>query len=435
MSDSSFIPPYLEFEQDQIVLILTSSGGSGHLIAGQAIAKDIEEKKLCKKLYSRDFLLDWLGFFGIYMARFWNFGQKKGSSLFFRFCDWGIGKTNFFFWIPAFYKALKTITSLKINVIIDVQPLGSSAIMCAIWVAKTLYNQHVSYQKILTELPTTLAIDFFKPIQTIPQILKKNFRLVCTHPLIPPGSCEKKFWKECCRLELYSVFYRPLPLRKSFLIESNQLPSFLELDLRDPTITLYWIKQSSRSYSLYNEKLRYHFLQGEKTILILLGAVCPEIVFLYIKKLILGAMQKKELSLSIFAICSNQNHQKIHLLLADYCKKLSLPKSFALFLLPYQQEAALAHLMKHADVVITKSGGITSMELFHTAKGSIWIHKEDSPATPYNKYSTMPAWELGNALYLKEKKGASFVSQKSITQKIESYFNTFLHDQKPCLNL
>lgn len=68
------------------ILILTSSGGSGHIQAASAKRTEILQKHPDAIVYSVDMMQDWLGrCFGKLMAESWNRAQRSENLLTLRF--------------------------------------------------------------------------------------------------------------------------------------------------------------------------------------------------------------------------------------------------------------------------------------------------------------------------------------------------------------
>lgn len=73
-----------------------------------------------------------------------------------------------------------------------------------------------------------------------------------------------------------------------------------------------------------------------------------------------------------------------------------------------QDDTVIAPLFYRSNATLTRSGGLTSMELLATGKGKIWIHAEDDQVQGF--FDGMPIWEKGNAEYLMNHLSAKIIT-------------------------
>lgn len=98
------------------------------------------------------------------------------------------------------------------------------------------------------------------------------------------------------------------------------------------------------------------------------------------------------------------------------------PKRLRFYPISKQDDHVISKLFNRSNATITRSSGITTMELIQASKGDIWIHQEPPRSILGIRHHGMVLWEYGNALYLNQKKGARFVSPQFFIQAFQPYF-------------
>lgn len=423
------------------VLVLTSTGGSGHLQASQAKRKEIEQTDPHAKVYVEDIMNDWLGqSAGNFFSRKWNRAQRDGNLLKLALYCYGQTFADWLICIPVFISALRFLSMHDITRVIDTQNMGMSSLLKAIRLIRFLTGREISYEKVITDLPSASATHFFTPIKRLSKKDRALLNLVTVRPMVGEES-EQAFWKRTCKLSIDKVRYEPLPVR----------PAFRKANLADPTVKT----ELSFSINHTNEPdlLKRAFAKGsveakfskgtfsltlnpeDKVCVLMLGANPHQQAFLdYVKQFILQVRKnhtphRKD---HLFLFC-NEYTEKTTSLMEKVVRLIETiedyPSSLTIIPLSYQSDDQIAPLFHRSDATITRSGGLTSMEILTACHGKIWIHKGSYPdyypkvlrRLKTLKYG-MPVWEKGNAQYLSAKKGAEMISPESFMTVSSSYF-------------
>lgn len=406
-------------------LLITSSGGSGHLQAAKTKRQEILEKEPGANVLTKDLLIDWLGKkVGAFLARRWNVAQSKGNVAALDFYSAAQPLVDAFFFLPIFFSALRTLLEEDIDQIIDTQPMGTKAILKAVRLVNYWQKKQIRVEKILTDFPTIYACHFFHSIKHLSKKDKSIFDLTTTHPLLTAElSTPDAFWTYTCKLKESDVHYKPLPIRPAFLKLQNQSKAPLNLAISTSSPEEMELIHSTLSRgpgkaTRYRDILTYTIDPQDKVAVLMLGVrLDKSALFAYLKqcvKMINNSSSNAPFHLFIFCGHFNENslQQEIKHLLNNIHP---YPTNLSVIPLSYQEDGFIAPLIHRASAIITRSGGLTSMELLAAARGHIWIHQgQTRPPFLYRLLSPptagMPPWEKGNALYLSAKKGAHFIS-------------------------
>jgi hypothetical protein len=424
-------------------LLLTNTGGNGHVQAAKSVSSSYEKEYPRGTLFLKDTFEDFLGKpIGRFFANCWNSSQKTGNLTLLEFWSNGLRISIWITWLPIFFGVLRLLIKEKIDLVIDTQPMGTSAILKAIRFYNFWYRKNLLLEKVLTDLPTEHTSLYFPFIRRLSKKDKKLLHIKTTEPLLSRGETPSSFWQKTCGISLAQVEYSPLPIRKSFLKfpcdsakEKNPLPltvkfsNKMELDLLYQTGSFgnLPLNKSALSLSFTIEPL-------DKVALVMMGAhPHQEPILQYIQSFIelssKGSYENRRDILLIFCAKTNDAaslQNKIHQILL---RTKNYPHTLTILPLPYQEDAIVAPLFYRSDLTLTRSGGITAMELLSTCSKTILIHKGSAPKwlpSFLKELPTvregMPPWERGNAKYLEAKKGAKLVTPETFKEVTESYF-------------
>jgi hypothetical protein len=404
------------------VLILTLSAGGGHVQAAKAKKEQLLLEDPTTLIYEVDILADWINsYFGKWGAGKWNEWQRVGNVKSLQLFINLQFAADLLFYPFFFFHALKTVFTKKIDRIIDTQVLGTAAIIRAIRFYDYWTHKKIILEKVLTELPTSQVTHSFSPIKRLSAKSKAYLKLYTTHPLLLKGENEQDFWKTQCRLSPNQIVYDALPLRKSFLQMKDQ--KFIKQDLLLP-IKPQSEKEKEQMLACLHQGKGPHDLEGDNILLeigkedrvsvIMLGSRPSEPGtlqylhhFLRARQALDGAQKKKDW---LFVFCSKDRSPRglfYDRVVEVILKTPSFPENLCIVPLTFQSDTMIAPLFFRADATITRSGGLTSMELLTICHGKIFIHSE--PPVSKKKKINMPPWEEGNAHYLEKKKGAKIV--------------------------
>jgi hypothetical protein len=423
------------------ILIITSSGGGGHLQAAKAEHIRVLEKYPKAKIIQQDVLLDWAGKFGKFCRYKWNRAQQRGDILELERLINLQPLAEILLFIPIFISMFRLLMKENIDQIIDTQPVGTAAIIKAIKISGYILKKNLILEKMITELPTEAACHFFSPIKNLKSGDKKLIRITTTYPLIGENETEDHFWEKHCGIDKSIVYYENFPLRPSFVKYDKKIqikePLELFIPLPDP-LEMGIVTNTLQKGSAYFQKKEGGLLLSidstDKVSVLMLGSQPEQKALLrYIGNFIQISKEKKYRYRRdlLFVFCSDflkedsSIQKKIRNLV---CNDPDYPQSLTIFPLSFQEDDVIAPLFSRSDATFTKSGGLTSMEILTVCKGKIWIHKSDPVkkfrllgSSKHNNFG-MPRWENGNALYLKAKKGADFITPDTFQSVSTSFF-------------
>lgn len=179
------------------VLIMTVSGGSGHLRAAKAIREKLLQQDPTTHVIERNVFLDCLGKpFGRFCTYLWNRAQTTGNVGQLCFLVGLQPFANVLFWLPVFSTTAFWLYRNKSNELIDTQPLNTATIIRAMRFVQFITKRKITYKKILTELPTEETIHFFEPIRRLSTANKNYLTLIAPPPLLKEHESAKAFWQK-----------------------------------------------------------------------------------------------------------------------------------------------------------------------------------------------------------------------------------------------
>lgn len=142
----------------------------------------------------------------------------------------------------------------------------------------------------------------------------------------------------------------------------------------------------------------------------------------------------------LFVFCGRHNQGDPNSLLQATYKLVQEAKSknpssnLVIVPLSFQDAEQIAPILARADMTITRSGGLTAMELLEVATGKICIHVVDKKSKAQidekgiitNEEEILKQgmlyWEGGNEIYLKERKGARLMTPESLQKSLRDIF-------------
>lgn len=419
-------------------LILTSSGGGGHLQAAKAKYFELAESEhpfIVQKDVFRDFLGPALGGF---FAGTWNFCQKHGkiTSLYlFSHCSQYVyGVLSPILGINFFYQLIKH----DIDSVIDTQHEGTKAFIRAIRLVSRVKKKEIKYTKVLTDLPTKKCIHFFKPFKSLSEKDKKYLKVQTTKPILEKKETEEDFWKKVAGLSLDNIVYSNFPLRHTYAtykkVDGPLHSSFNTYSPEHTHAICRCLSFGDMEYTRRKNSVDFTFTD-ETLSLITLGSypqksVLVDYMLKFIKQknryckdrkdilFLLVGPQKTSLEYYKSIITEIENHKRY-------------PKTLTVVPLAFQTDEALAPLYFNLDFIIAKSGGLTTMELLKAVEGKIFIHDNKVPnfskfftMITKHKHDAMLPWERGNANYIIASKKAQTITPELFSKATKSFFKT-----------
>jgi hypothetical protein len=411
------------------VLIITSSGGLGHLQAAKAKEQEILAQEASAFIHIQDIFNDFVGkTVGTFFTSLWNKAKTRAQLSTLKALIHMQPFAEAVLYLPILYKLKRLIETYNINTVIDTQNMGQEPILKIIEQMNKNREQKISYTKILTDLPTENSIHYFSPIKKLAKHKKKDLHIISTKPLLKGSMSEEQFWDSTCGLTKENITYDTFPLRAAFKQNKEQFSNQsinLTLNMHSQGLCELACKALSFGSIHFIQKkhlLNIHIAKEVKLTLVMLGGYPNEQTLLgYIKQFMLHTKKDKHL-LCLFCNFglkdSNSLIQKICNLIESTPKH---PKNLSILPMAYQDDTVIMPLIARANGAISRAGGITSMELLTSFSGSLWIHLETK--IKKNLARCMPIWERGNAHYLQEKLGAKYITPSTFSKITLGYFN------------
>ncbi len=401
--------------QNNNILIITSSGGNGHIQTANAIAANIIESKSDANVIFKDLVFDWIGKMigSVILTRFWNGAQRNGRPLFRKIFASLRPVADIFCFLPVFFHAYFTLKKNNIERVIDCQPTCTLAIIKAIKVYNKVHCKHLILEKMAMELPTLSTRYFFSSIKQLSKSDLKVFKLYSTKPLLEIDDTEDAFWKRLTNLRRRDIIYSALPIRKAFssligVCPEGEIPVYLKTSsLAEKNYLEDLLSLQNIPFVNELKQIELELPSRAQIITIVLSSEpCERAGLEYLKQII--SMQKGHENTYIFVYCGDFVKSKSFFVnVANLCKSC-MNQRIKIVPMSFQEDLVIATLYHRSDQTITCSGGATSMELVSMSNGQIFIHSNCRKNTTVIEklFQGMPSWEAGNAKYLMQKKGA-----------------------------
>lgn len=436
-----------ERKNHQNILVITASGGGGHLQAAKAKILEVETKHPKSTIITKDLLKELSGrLMGKFMINLWNTAQRNGRVKVLECLASSIPIFDNLFWIPLFYNILKLLWKHDIDHIINTQPLGLSSVMAAIRIVNYFKKKTIYVDIVLTELPTDYVGHYLTPIKNLSTKSRNLITLLTTKPLLKNHLDDKSFWEDYAGLKKEKVHYDDFPLRPAFKKYQNlqevKKPLTLQIQFGSDIEKRLIEKVSEKGLKkLVFSQHHFNILLSpdDYVITLMLGSQpTQEATMSYVKHFI-EILKKTQSSqhYDLFVFCSQKHHEPISLQsrISDLVLSDSnYPQNLTIIPMSPQSDEVIAPLYFRSQTTITKSGGVTAMELMAVASGNIWIHQEPIPLDfrkvrlykflySFAAKNGMPRWEYGNAKYLCEMKGAQIIKPEAVPQNSLSLFS------------
>jgi len=475
MSIDSLRPgPYtFKFVKDDHVLGLSSGGGGGHEMAMKTIEAEFYEQNPNGSFQAIDVIKGSFPYpLNEIIAREavsgWDDAKRRGDVQ----AQENLLKrkvlavtlqrlADIILFIPVFISNFcrlafnQIFSERKITIIVDTQPLATSAIFKVARLISLLFGTSIRVVMVMTDLPTSNAIHFAYPIKNLDPEDKKILLLCTTRPFLEHQKDdwddkrvaieEEVFWKEHFGLSLLShVKYVDFPIRPAFkkwqnipkenrpqklLVKVNNEEEFSCMnDLLDGGLSKKKIKFGQPDN--IKEVISVDNISEDDVVgLITIGSQAPSKTKDYVKNFIDIVREEgnPDKNYFFFVGCgkhtSNQNtlYRQIYNEIIQAKKSKNFPANLKVVLLGFQDDDELAPMMHRADFGVYGSGGLTSMEVNSVAKGIVFLHTEKQLLKDEWKSKTseeilkelltgFALWEGGNAKYQIKKKNAEVIS-------------------------
>ena len=425
-------------------LVLTNTGGNGHLQTAKTIKAQIKEKYPDAQVDQIDIFE---GFFGTALGKFfaerWNGVQRSGNILLQAFYISTISLLNLPFSLPIYIGLIRLLFQHNYQGIVNTQNMCITAIIKAVRMYNLVSGRNLRVDQIITDLPTDDTTIYFPYIRRLSKKDRSYLNIKTTKPLLDPSIDEETFWREQCRVELSDIEYIPLPIRPAFKAYTNKKkdtenPLLLNLSLPNPVdqdALLYTASNGALNVKKNNIYCSFEIQPEDFVSVMMLGAYPHKSsITKYLKSFIdiisrRGETNRRDI---VFVFCakppphSQPLQQKIIELIES---SKNFPSNLIILPLPYQEDSVIAPLFHRSDLTLTRAGGITAMELLSVCSGKILIHRArptvNLPKFLLNRKTIlegMPPWEYGNVRYLKAKKGAQIITPETFESISAPYF-------------
>lgn len=417
--------------RDPQILLITSSGGSGHLIAAKAIKEALETGEKPKTVMEQDVSQDWLGtLFGKIFISIWNTSQIKGW-IFMQEIQSFIHPLFSIFLTPSiFFHCFRLLMNYNFERVIDNQVLGTKAIINAVRLYNWLKKKNLIVEKVLTDLPTDYTAHFFTEIKSLNRFERTSIEIYAQAPLLY-GEMAEIFWKRKTGLSLSQIHIVCPPLRKAFFLPpiDPKAPLEIPLSIENEVAKLRLIKASQIHMNppLFDEGRAKVFIHPSDLVFTIMlgshpskGALCD-----YIDGFFRLVKSKEGPIVHVFILSQTGKWIEKRLvddLVSQIMSHPLAPKRLRFYPISRQDDTVVSKLFNRSNATITRSSGITTMELIQSSLGDIWIHQETPRSILGLRHHGMVLWEYGNALYLNQKRGARFVSPQFFEQAFRHYF-------------
>lgn len=449
--------------QNPWALLITSSGGNGHLQVAKVLEKKLSEGPSPITVKVKDLMLDFLGKMGERARNYWNSAQKSGKISRLermvrvqRFVDW------FFYW-KIKRAVLRNLVDFENTFgrppeyIINDQVMGCKAILDALSdynykLKKKFKNASpVTCQLHMTDLPEK-ADHFYGPLS---RLSRKNKNLLTIFSPKLQGSAEDAS---------YSFFKRKTGLRREQIIflENSQLP--VDAIYKDPKLksiselTFNGLSEGGREEyfkklpnvtSYFNwESQTFKVKPDDKVYSMMLGSQPSEYaVDSSIDKIISLAHQATDpgKQYHFFVFCGkDEGPGSLFRKMCDKLLALEVPGNLRVVPLPFQDPQNIAKVMARSDVRIIRSGGVSCFEnkvlmdtLNESNKSKTFIWSENPASALSLRYQQLhnnkdsqkqlmkfiPLWEGGNA----ENLDVPLISSGTFTSELAEGFVSDSH--------
>lgn len=476
-------------DTDKKCLIITSSGGNGHIAMKEAKEQELIAKGLKKEeIYTVDITgvnkdkvnneEPWVPtiknpitghtyFSGPVNVETWNTIQQKGGKEAVVELENLLGlqliAENIQY--QSVYQKTKKFLLDNPNVteVYDTQAMSTIAICRAIAEVNEdrPKDKQIGYTKIVTEFLTHKATHFLNPISQVPKEYRDMITVeVVEPPLLGPEETLEDFYKEHgvegIKFRYLSEIEGAEPnVRKEFKTENFNAKAQIVIkaalnddsskDMPEESFLSSKLTGVESSDMKGGKEFVIAKKPEDKLITITMGSQVSKTVLDYVDKFIDDAVSlEKEPEGNIY-LClvglkneSREGGTKFYAAVRDHIdnrlKELesqgkTLSPKIKILPLGFQDGKHMASLLQTSDVLVTRSGGISSIEAKYTQEKNptrqVYVHSEEEissselfPNNPDSRYETLLSgalhWEAGNGEFLMKNIGASFVSPDTI---------------------
>lgn len=427
-------------------LIITSSGGGGHIVAANAIHHYKLKKNPENRVQQFDVMRSGCSYgttFGTKCTDMWDEAQRKGDVEKQKRLMSLQPITEAFFFLGAFFTVLYQLLTFKTlpKKVICTQLLNLYAITLAVRLANLIrYKEERKITKLdlyVTDLPTDKATHILGSLRRLHMVSQSSFDMIRLHTPKCAQDDSDTFWKQ--------VYLKPNQIKYESLPVSEAFSKVEDLPLPRTTVDVSILKE--------NIKEDYNLRGQDKVGLIMLGTAPEESAILgYVDEIIKQSNEKsnfsddKDSNAYFFVSCGKaQSGKSTNELYEKVMNKISQANLHPrLKIVPFTNQP-VPLIFARSDMTITRSGGITSAEilalkerpddqkrvLIHSPfqgipQGSNGEPEKDKSKIQEYLIDKIPLWENGHADYLALKKNvkAQIVTPHFIGEELTQFFQS-----------
>lgn len=481
-------------------LIITSSGGRGHLI----LAQQQRQYFLDLGIYEADiFVIDLMGvdetiaqnskkpwvpsygipglgleiFSGEANTRLWNATQKKGGMNSIRKLEFlsTYQSTAEIIQNPSIRRHLEEFIRKNpdLDEMVDTQALSTSIIAQVVTAENSRRSllkpplPKIKYRKLISEFFTREAKHFLKPLSLVRREDSACLSVeIVNEPILAADETIADFYR---KNGVSHIKFKKIeaPVRKEFLNPSYRDEHVFFLKVSPDEKALFPVKEyqytqkklEGMDYEEFknNSDTYFKFKKTDdlRLITLSLGSQGSQSILSYVDVCIKEVLAEqpdpvKKILFVILAGINDGSYQTLYAMVRHYIEERMLeirssgmkwPSSVVILPLAIQDERSMASLFLNTDVLLTRSGGLSSFELKVTQEINpsrrVGIHSEAIPLNanifPINSFDAsveflkegMVTWEWGNAMGLSILIGASLITPE--TMQFNSFSSSLLN--------
>jgi hypothetical protein len=330
--------------------------------------------------------IPFLGGLGDLAVNAWDNAQKRGD-IGYLLRHASLGWIAEFICYPIVYFRVKwLLQDLKVEpeFLISTQAFCISAIVSAMRAVnhERKWNMHMHVH--LTDLPSKKAVHFFPSMRKVADYpaLRELVTLHAAPPITKNGQTEAEFWEKYCG-KIKVITGDKFPLQKAFidtagLKEELEKPeSSVKIKLNNPEESAFiqqGLSETCEARSAFREKeVELKIKKDDKLAFLMLGSVpTEESVKEWLDNIVLESEHADRYRQHYFFMYCGKPSSDIEKneLLPQVNEKIKqlkaankLPMNFSIIPFSYQSDDVIAFMMARSDLCVTRSGGLTSMQL------------------------------------------------------------------------
>ncbi|MCP3979622.1 MAG: hypothetical protein GY716_09870 [bacterium] len=381
----------IEKTRPRRVLIITSSGGGAHLSAAEALRQRLRADASVESVHTIDLLRQWAGLAGQFGIGVWNHAMRRGDS---RSLDRAIGLQGLgdVLLRRRIRRRLRTaLRDWSINEILDCQVMSTHEQL------EVARDFDVPVTKVLTEPAHAALGQYRKPIVRLPAALRRRLTVWGSEPLREDDETVGQFWGRRWELDFAQVETDSgFPVRAPFANGHHAADRPLVLDRGDGQAPV-------------------RLPAGAQPVTVVMGSQGTRE---FTRSAVLGSLECRDDP--SFVVVAYVPDPPLRQELRQ--RAAALASRSTLVALPFIESSTLAELYRRSCATITRSGGMTSMELLSVGRAPALVfsrnHRRES-------HAGMVEHEYGNFRYMKRfhEPGAWVVDESDLKQRLLAVTN------------